>query len=306
MDASIILCTYNRCASLQTTLETLARQHVPAGLAWELLVVDNNSRDDTSRTVRAFTARLPMVRYVFERRQGKSHALNRGIECARGCRLLFTDDDVLVHPDWMAETLRAFERTPCLGVGGRILPAWSSPPPRWLRLEGPYALLAVIVRFDLGDAPCVLTTPPFGANMAFAREAFERYGGFRADLGPTAGALSRGEDTEFCRRLLAAGETLAYAPAAVVHHPVEPERATLRYFRSWYYEYGRALVRESGLPVPCPRIAGLPRYLLRSLGENSLRSVISRGAHRRAYYELQAYLVAGSLAEARRITRSDT
>jgi len=301
MDASILLCTYNRCASLETTLGTLARQRVPAGLAWELLIVDNNSRDGTREVAHAFARRAPAeVRYVFEARQGKSHALNRGIAQARGRRLLFTDDDVLVHPDWMAEMLRAFEGRPCIGVGGRILPAWGAPPPRWLQLDGPQALFSAIVRFDLGEEPCVLRTPPFGASLAFQREAFARYGVFRTDLGPTAGAVSRGEDTEFCRRLLRAGETLVYAPRALVQHPVEPSRLTKRYFRAWYYNYGRALVKEDGVPPAAARLAGIPRYLLRTLGENAVKWVFGLDARRRTYYQLQTWLAAGAIAEASR------
>ena len=66
--------------------------------------------------------------------------------------------------------------------------------------------------------PIELSQPPFGTNMAFQKKVFEKHGGFRLDLGPRPGSELRNEDTEFGRRLLAAGERLRYEPSATVYH----------------------------------------------------------------------------------------
>ena len=102
MDISIIICSYNRCESLEKVLESVQGLNCPPGASWETLVVDNNSSDATKATVERFVGKgRGDIRYLFEGRQGKSHALNTGIERAAGQILAFTDDDVLFDPDWL-------------------------------------------------------------------------------------------------------------------------------------------------------------------------------------------------------------
>src|SRR5512135_3394307 len=150
--ASVIICTWNRAKSLAVTLESIERSELPASVSWEVLIVDNNSKDDTKAVFEQFQRRQPQrYRYVFEPRQGKSFALNTAIDNARGAILVFTDDDVTVDPHWLAETVAIFDRQPCAGVGGKIVDAWTSKKPDWLSLEGPYSLMTVIVTFDHGD-----------------------------------------------------------------------------------------------------------------------------------------------------------
>ena len=169
-------------------------------------------------------------------------------------------------------------------------------------MDGPYALMSAIVRFDLGEEPCELKTPPFGANMALKKTVFQKYGLFRTDLGPTAGTLRRGEDTELCRRLITPGESLVYAPEAIVYHPVAEERMRKRYFESWYFNYGRSSVRVDGIPASSIRCFGLPRYLLRSLVEFFLKWIGTLNSQRRFYYKLQLFRVAGEITEACRLS----
>ena len=102
MKISVILCTYNRCQSLAKALESLAVSIVPESIEWEVLVVDNNSKDRTSDVVQDFSSRYAgRFRYVSEPQQGKSFALNTGVREARGDVLAFVDDDVTVEPTWL-------------------------------------------------------------------------------------------------------------------------------------------------------------------------------------------------------------
>jgi GT2 family glycosyltransferase len=107
--------------------------------------------------------------------------------------------------------------------------------------------LAPLVAFDLGPEAGPLNEPPFGTNMAFRREMFEKYGIFRTDLGPQPGSEIRGEDSEFGARLLSAGERLRYEPSAVVYHPVAENRIQKKYFLTWWFDKGRANIRQLGL-----------------------------------------------------------
>jgi glucosyl-dolichyl phosphate glucuronosyltransferase len=257
---TVILCTYNRCRYLRSALESISSSVLPDFVEWEVLVVDNNSSDDTPHLVKEFASRYPgHFRYVFEPRQGKSHALNVGVRESRGDLLAFVDDDVTVGPNWMGNLTHSLERGEWAGVGGRTLLAETVSPPRWLALTGPHSLAGVLAaQFDLGDKPRELDRAPFGANMAFHKEMFNKYGLFRTDLGPsTDRSIPRpNEDTEFGRRLLAAGERLLYEPSAVVYHPVLKERIRKDYFLSWWFDYGRASIREAGRR---PNIWGIQR-----------------------------------------------
>jgi glycosyltransferase involved in cell wall biosynthesis len=302
---SVVLCTYNRAQSLGRTLGTLASMTASTDVSWELVIVDNNSRDETKAVVEEFSRTCTFeTRYVFEGRQGLSFARNAGITEARGDIIAFTDDDVTVDTQWLGALRDTFDQTGCLGVGGRIVPVWSCARPRWLDGDDRYPLMTgVILRFDLGDERRRLTTPPFGANMSFRRAAFDKYGLFRTDLGRTGAQLTGGEDTEFGRRLLRGGETLVYDPRVIIYHPVDPDRVRQRYFRSWYFNYGRSLVRVRGIPDTAARVFGIPWYLFRALAGDLWG--VTRGLTPAGLFHtnLQVCMTLGQMAEACRLSR---
>src|SRR5712664_1316562 len=214
MKITVILCTHNRCGSLAKALNSIAALTLPESVEWEVLVVDNNSSDETREVVeQSFCSRYSgRFRYVFEPRPGKSHALNAGIREARGDVLAFTDDDVTVEPTWLQNLTATLHDSKWAGAGGRVVAEWACSPPSWLSLEGPYALGDTLALFNRGYEAREISENPFGANMAFRKAVFEKYGGFRSDLGPRAGSQDpqKSEDAEFGRRLLLAGERLRY------------------------------------------------------------------------------------------------
>ena len=300
MNITIILCTYNRAHSLSKALESAANLTVPSSIAWEVLVVDNNSTDDTQKSVETFCNRYPnRFRYLFEPRPGKSHALNSGIQAACGNILAFMDDDVIVEPSWLNHLTTVLHAGEFAGAGGRILPEKNFSPPSWLAFEGPNGryTLAPLALFDLGDEPGQLSEPPFGTNMAFRKEMFEKYGGFRTDLGPRPGSEIRNEDTEFGHRLLAAGEKLRYEPSAVVYHPVAENRIQKRYYLNWWFDKGRADIRQLGIPADASRVLGIPVYLFRRVVVWTLRWLLSTDPARRFNSKIKVWGRAGEIAE---------
>jgi glycosyltransferase involved in cell wall biosynthesis len=306
MIISIVVCTFNRVKSLARTLQSLKEMSVSSSEKWELIVVDNNSSDSTKSCVLEFNQKSSVpVRYIFESRQGKPFALKTGIQSASGELLLFTDDDVIVDKHWLSNIYKTFKETNCLGVGGKIVPVWPSKKPSWFQTDGPYGLMSALANYDLGELSCELTsaTAPFGANVAFHRRAFERYGYYRTDLGPSA-AKDRvgggGEDTEFARRLLRSGEKLIYSPAAIVYHPVEPQRTRKRYFQRWYFEHGKSVIKLREDVFVGVHYFGVPRYLFRSFFESALRWLVAFNGRKRFYYKLQIYLLAGKIVAAHR------
>src|SRR5205809_6816608 len=93
IDLSVIVCTRNNAARLELTLDAISRCRIPCGVTFELIVVNNNSTDDTDKVVNAWRGRLPIV-YIEEKQDGQNHARNAGICVARGKLVVFTDDDV--------------------------------------------------------------------------------------------------------------------------------------------------------------------------------------------------------------------
>jgi len=302
---SVIVCTYNRSQSLRKTLGSLARLLTPAGMAWELIVVDNNSTDDTAEVVKTFAAASSFnVRYVFEISQGLSHARNAGIRAARGEVFAFTDDDVTVDPHWLCELRNTFDQFACIGIGGRIVPVWTTPKPSWLEVDGPHSLYSgTVISFDHGDEPCELSTSPVvGANMAFKKVVFEKYGVFRTDLGRRGNDSMIGEESEFCTRLLRAGEKLVYAPRALVHHPVPKTRLKKSHFESHYFNYGRYVARVDGFPEKATRYFGVPRYLFRTLLTRVCGWLFTFDSQRRFHHKLQVCESLGEIDEAYRLS----
>lgn len=247
MRVTVILCTYNRSESLRKALESVAASSLPSSVEWDVLIVDNNSADHTRDVALAFCRQHPdRFRYIFEPRQGKSFALNTGIRQSHGDILAFLDDDVTVEPTWLKNLTQALDSSEWSGSGGRIVLEWPVSVPPWLSTEGPYARHG-FPGFDQGSEAKQLSGPPFGTNMAFRREMFEKYGGFRTDLGPNPGSQIRAEDTEFGRRLIRAGERLRYEPDAVVYHPVPEDKLNKRHIEKWWYDNGRSVAREFGV-----------------------------------------------------------
>jgi glycosyltransferase involved in cell wall biosynthesis len=252
--------------------------------------VDNNSHDQTREVAEDFCRRHPgRFRYLFEPRPGKSNALNAGVRESRGDVLVFTDDDVTFEPTWLQNLTASLHDNAWSGAGGRTVLQWPASVPGWLATEGPYARHG-FGGFDQGREPKQLVGPPFGANMAFRRSMFEKYGGFRTDLGPSPNREIPvpGEDTEFGRRLISAGERLRYEPFAVLYHPVPENELNKEHFLEWWFDNGRAWVRQFQLQ---------PSYEVCSLMMWSLRWMAAFEPRVRFYRKLVVWEKAGRLLE---------
>lgn len=257
---SVLISTYNRASLLDDCLEHLKQQRFIPGD--EVLIVDNGSTDGTRTILERHAAAFPVpLVALFESVPGKSRALARAVEAARGDILAFTDDDVNVAPDWLMEIRNAISTTDVDVVGGPVTPRWEKSAPWWLhiaessgysRLAAPLALLNYGNQsIDLGPRTLL------GANMAVRRRAFQQLGGFAQHLGKLRGTLLSGEDHDLCRRAQAAGFKAAYLPSIRVAHWVPRSRVRLRYFLSWFYWSGvtNAELDQTDTATPARRIA---------------------------------------------------
>jgi glycosyltransferase involved in cell wall biosynthesis len=278
MKFSIVLATYNRAAELSKTLASLASLRVED--SWEVVVVDNNSSDDTRVRVLEAARSFPVqLHYLLETTQGRSAALNAGIALAQGEIIAITDDDVRVDPHWLTKAAAALGDLDCDYLGGKALPIWGGPRPDWLPNRGGKHW-GVIALLDYGPQPLEFGDHrvPLGVNMIFRREAFVRAGVWDNNLGRKAGTLLGQEVREWSQRARAAGLRGFYSPDLVVHHVIPGDRLTRKYFRSWFYWNGisRAILYATkGLDMESPErrsldfsrvphIAGVPRYLFRT------------------------------------------
>lgn len=287
---------------LATALDSVVLQEIPESISWEILVVDNNSTDETAEVVENFCQRFPnRIRYVFEKRQGLSYARNTGIRHARGEILAFTDDDVVVERNWLNTLTSPLSTGQWIGTGGKVVRSWNCPQPNWLAINGKYEKMAFpVVLFDLGTERREIDDFAIGANMAYRRQAFLKYGDFRTDLGRSGDNLLSLEDSEFARRLRAAGERLLYEPSAIVHHPVPQNRLSKDYFLRWWFAFGRSSYRSFspgcsvwGIPRPYLRFGGIVFRLL--LG--ALAWALATNRQARFYHKTQVWRLLGQIVE---------
>jgi glycosyltransferase involved in cell wall biosynthesis len=239
-DISIVIPTYNRCGQLGPVLAALLAQDT-GGATYEVIVVDNNSRDGTRAVVENAMAAdsLGLIRYVFEPRQGVSHARNTGVERSRAPIVGFLDDDGVPVRTWVREAKRAFDVYPQVDcIGGRVRAHRDARRPSWLTNAhaGPVALQ---------DRPHVqwvnrssASTCLIGANLAIRRAVFDQVGWFSPDY-------PRNQDREFEMRMWRAGKLGMYLPTMDVIVEIPEERLTKRYHRKWQATTGRyhALLR---------------------------------------------------------------
>ncbi len=261
---SLIICTYTRAESLRDTLNSLLLLDLK-DINFELIVVDNNSKDNTKDVVMNFSkiADFP-VKYHFEHRQGLSFARNTGIEQSSGEYLFFTDDDVIPEPDWIIKTLDGFSEFDCTACGGYIAPIWlGEKKPEWLS-EIFYGFVAIKTDKQGPKQLDLSSDMPFGANMAFKRTVFEKYGLFNVERGRKGNNLASGEDGELFERLIKANESVYYFPDSKVKHKVEEFRQKKSYFRRWRYQASKNLAIVNDLPGK-KRIFGIPLYLFHQM-----------------------------------------
>jgi glycosyltransferase involved in cell wall biosynthesis len=235
---TVALPTYNRAGLLRQALAGITRQDFPDD-RYEVIVIDNNSHDDTGAAVAAFAAARPAPRHLLETRQGLDHARNRAIAEARGEIIVFADDDILVGPGWLRELtapLLADTARRIGAVGGEVIPVFPDGLPPWIaEWHGPLA-------FRTAAGPLSPLQTPMGANLAFPRWVFATHGPFSTTLDRQGQALFSGGDGEMIRRLRAAGLEIWFVPAARVLHQLPASRMTFRYASRHAFDSARSRV----------------------------------------------------------------
>lgn len=296
---SVVICTRNRAALLEKCLLSLEGQSLMAD-AFEVLVIDNGSSDETPRILDKFAERLPLAA-IPEPVVGLSRARNTGWRAAHSDHIAFLDDDAMADPGWLASALHSFKTVQPFpaAMTGPIRLAWEQPAPQWLTPD----IQGCLGRLDFGVGPRKFggMETLFGANCFFHRRILERFGGFNERLGRLNTVLLSGEETLLQRQIENAGECLWYDPKASVRHWVPAERATPGWFYRRYYWGGisdyfmeRILGPVKGSPGSQReqgRLQRVMRNFMYSAGLASQTNVV----HGRIYVSYVAGWLVGSL-----------
>lgn len=276
---SVVVCTRNRSQSLLSALRSLLVLETEGLFTYEVVVINNNSTDDTSQVVSDLAASASInIREFMETKPGVVYARNRGVQESSGEWIAFFDDDQLADSKWLFELLQCGLRQNCLCVGGAVklkLPdGFNDPISPFCRM-----LLGETVGMEDLERYSARKTPGAG-NLLVHKSVFGTVGLFREEFN------KRGEDTDLFLRMHSAGIDGWYTPSAIVHHVIPPDRLTPAYLLriSQVMSEGMALVERNsvgGLLFPliwCARLGHLacvmlPRLLWSRLSRNDPQSL---------------------------------
>jgi len=306
MKVEIIICTYNRVDKLRGAIQSILDAEIPENASVQLTVVDNNSIDNTESVTREFSENNSgmEIKYLFEKKQGKSHALNTALKHITGDLIAFSDDDQIVDAHYLKEMVNAVKKHPEYNCfGGKVLPLYPDNMPQWIDINGSMGFLkSVFGHKDEGNKEIeygngTISKTPGGGNMFFRREAVEKNGLFRTDLGPIGEELGFSEDTEYCQRLLEKDEKFMYIPSSIVYHSVYTKRLTKGYLLNWQYKCGRSEVRKTGGYKDTAKVFGVPMYLVRKFIQHVVGWGLSVQSKIRFYHKLRLYYTTGEIVE---------
>ena len=228
---SVVVCTYKRVDFLVKCLAALAGQDFSKN-DYEIVIVNNNSPDNTDEVCRDFIKSNPSlhIQYYIETQQGLSYARNRGISLSKGEIIIFLDDDAIARPDYLQKMNTFFESYPqAVACGGRIYPLFESKRPKWMSKY----LLSLTSSIDMGDEVKTFSHKkyPIGANMAFRKFVFEKFGMFDVNLGRRGDNLEGAEEKAIFYNLYRDKMPAYYVPDAIVDHAVPEKRLTYDFFK---------------------------------------------------------------------------
>ena len=312
MFISVIVCTYNRAASLSKLLDCFLVQEWAPAFDYEIIIADNNSKDNTKDTVKSYELKFKgKLHYFFEPKQGKPHALNLSIEQARGEILTFTDDDCIVPKDYLKNVYKAFEKNKegVDFVGGKICPNWDGiekpfwlneilnqpsqmdgGQPNWIKsfFEGPLGTL------DYGDKPFIIDEKTqkshlfYGANMAVKKQIFAKYGKYSLEK-------TYSQDTEVCQRFLKAGAKAMYAPDIKVFHKGQWSKITPAFYYRWYFLRGLYWENKTQYQMKFYHPLGIQLSMIKETAGFFIKSLSQRTVSQKVYNRCHGLINCGQM-----------
>lgn len=240
---SIIISTLNRAVYLIKCLECLLKVDFDPNII-EVIVIDNDSTDDTKCVVDYFKDKISYLRYFFSDMPGLHTGRNLGFQKAEGDILCYIDDDSFVSKRWLKGIESAFSDSDVMMVGGPCLPEFENEPPRWLDYfwsECEFGkTLGNLSLLDFGEK--LMNISPMyvnGCNFNIRKNMLAEVGGFHPDAMPRKLIRYRGDGESFVSRMLIEmGYKALYSPDVKIHHFIPASRMTTEYFQYRSYVQG--------------------------------------------------------------------
>ncbi len=232
---SVVVCTYNRADLLQIALNSLVNQALDDS-DYEVLVIDNNSTDDTAEVTKSFS-NYPYIRYILETNQGLSHARNRGWQEAKGQYIAYCDDDCKLPEAWLSTAKEIIETINPALFGGPIYPFYTVEKPEWF--DDKYATRTPSQSETFLDTQSIDYLR--GGNMFFLKTVLEGVGGFDTELGMRGDVIGYGEETALIRSIIKDHSDIVsyYHPDLFAYHHERPDKLKLTHRVKMAFAIGR-------------------------------------------------------------------
>ena len=232
---SVVICTQNRADLLASVMQTLCAQRLPT-TCFEIIVVDNDSKDHTRLIAEDYCRRYSNVRYSVESSRGLSYARNRGWREAHGAYVAYIDDDCKVPTQWLNVAHEIISQIGPAAFGGPYYPFYNSPKPYWWKDR--YGA------FEQSQESRSLRPREYlrGGNIFIRRDVLDDLSGFNDTLGMADQKLGYGEETHLQKRIreIMPDECIYYDSTLYVYHLVRPEKMTLPWALKSFFVNGRS------------------------------------------------------------------
>ncbi len=231
-DFTVVIATYNGANRISAVLDRLRCQIGIDDIVWEIIVVDNNSTDNTRAVIQQYQANwLPTVplRYEFEPRQGAGFARHHGTKVAHSPLVGYLDDDNWPWINWVRSAYHFAQQRPEVGAfGSRIYGKFTSPPPAHFERIASFLALTDRGPESIPYRPEAKILPP-GAGLVVRRQAWLDNVPEERTLAEKFGEREAGEDLEVVLRIQRAGWPIWYNAKMRMHHEIPGSRLTRTY-----------------------------------------------------------------------------
>ncbi|MFC1527585.1 glycosyltransferase family 2 protein [Candidatus Neomarinimicrobiota bacterium] len=235
-ELTIIICTFNRGHLLSETLPFLFQQNVSED-NYHVLIVDNNSTDNTSEIINGFKKRYDNLSVINEYNQGLAYARNAGMNVATTDWIVYLDDDAKIPKDFVKRAINNIHNHNHKCFGGVYLPWYKYGKPKWFH-DKFASNSGKLSEFNTLKGDFIS-----GGIMAIKKSVLNKFGGFPTNLGMSGKHVAYGEETLLQIRMRNSGIEIGYDPNWVIYHLVN------RYKLSpwWFIKSGFVSGRDSWL-----------------------------------------------------------
>ncbi|MEA5504227.1 hormogonium polysaccharide biosynthesis glycosyltransferase HpsE [Halotia wernerae UHCC 0503] len=274
LDFTVAIPTYNGASRLPELLERLRNQLDTENFSWEIIVVDNNSNDNTAKLVQTYQENWQSpypLKYCFEAKQGAAYARKQAVEVALGKLIGFLDDDNYPVSNWVAAAYAFAQKYPHAGAyGSQIHPDWEVEPP-----ENFWRITPFLAITERGDVPLLYEPKkrllPPSAGLVVRRQAWLESVPTQPILtGRITGNMLTSEDLEMLCYLQKSGWEIWYNPEMEIYHKIPKARLQKDYLIPFFKGIGlsRYVTRMVNIK-PWYRPAAIVGYTI-----NDLRKII--------------------------------